>query len=205
MFSGIVHGRTKLVEIKKEEQCFIYIFKFKKYQIKNLRLGNSISHNGCCLTVSKINKNYVSFNVIKETLNNTNLKYLKIGEYVNFERAAKFGDEIGGHIVSGHIITMVKVKKIKNENESYVMWLTVLNSNVMQFIFYKGFICIDGISLTIAKIKKNSFCICLIPETLRITTIKDKKKDDYLNLEVDFFTQTIVSTVNTLVKSKKIL
>lgn len=203
MFSGIVHGSTKLVKIEKKDQYLTYIFKFKKYQIKNLKLGNSISHNGCCLTVSKINNNYISFDIIKETLNNTNLKILKIGEYVNFERAAKFGDEIGGHIVSGHVITMAKVKKVINQNDSYVIWLTVLNTSIMPFILHKGFICIDGISLTIAKIKKNSFCVCLIPETLRVTTIKNKRKNDYLNLEVDYFTQTIVSTVNTLTKLKK--
>ncbi|CAL4319244.1 riboflavin synthase subunit alpha [Buchnera aphidicola] len=203
MFSGIVHGFTKLVKIEKKDQYRTYIFKFKKYQIKNLKLGNSISHNGCCLTVSKINNNYISFDIIKETLNNTNLKILKIGEYVNFERAAKFGDEIGGHIVSGHVITMAKVKKVINQNDSYLIWLTVLNTSIMQFILHKGFICIDGISLTIAKIKKNSFCVYLIPETLRVTTIKNKRKNDYLNLEIDYFTQTIVSTVNTLTKLKK--
>ncbi|WP_343153824.1 riboflavin synthase subunit alpha [Buchnera aphidicola (Mindarus keteleerifoliae)] len=204
MFSGIVQGYTQLVNIKKKNKYLTYVFKFKEDQVKNLNLGNSISHNGCCLTVSNINKNFISFDIISETLNFTNLKFLKIGEYTNFERASKFNDEIGGHIVSGHIMTMVKIKKVINDEKEYAIWVTVLNSKVMQFILHKGFICLDGMSLTIAKIKKNDFCVHIIPETLRLTTIGSKKKDDFLNLEVDYFTQIVITTISRFKKQKNL-
>ncbi len=117
-----------------------------------------MAHNGCCLTVTEINGNHVSFDLMKETLRITNLGDLKSGgDWVNVERAAKFSDEIGGHLMSGHIMTTAEVAKILTSENNRQIWFKVEDSQLMKYILYKGFIGIDGISLTVGEVTPTRF------------------------------------------------
>lgn len=195
MFTGIIQGTAIFLYIKKIDSMYYeYAIQIPYTLSKNIKIGNSISNNGCCLTVVKIIKDIIVFHLIQETFKVTNLKFLKKGEKVNIERAAKFGDEIGGHIISGHIITTAQIINILKKEDFFTFVLELVNKSFMKYIFYKGFICLDGVSLTIGKILNNIFYIHIIPETLLNTNFSYKKINSFFNVEVDFFSQTIVDT-----------
>ncbi|AYN24398.1 riboflavin synthase subunit alpha [Buchnera aphidicola] len=200
MFTGIVNGIAQVVSIDKKKDFHTYTVNFSPILLKNLKIGDSVAHNGCCVTVKCINNMYVLFDIMKITIENTNLGILNIGDYVNIERSLKYGDEMGGHIISGHIMNTAEISKILKLNENYILWCKVKDYSLMKYIFYKGFICIDGISLTISNIMKNEFCISIIPETLSSTTIGYKKIGQLVNVEIDFYTQIIVDTTKRLIK-----
>ncbi|QCI24215.1 riboflavin synthase subunit alpha [Buchnera aphidicola (Muscaphis stroyani)] len=199
MFTGIIHGTAKIVFIEKKKNMNTYEINLSRNLSKNLKIGDSVSHNGCCLTVKLIRNFNAIFDIIQETLNNTNLGTLKIGDYVNIERSVKYGDEIGGHIISGHIMSTAQVSKVEILDNSRILWLKIKKKFLMKYIFYKGFICVDGISLTIGSIINNKFSIHLIPETLFRTTISHKKRGDIMNVEIDLNTQIIVDTAERII------
>ncbi|WP_370514795.1 riboflavin synthase subunit alpha [Pantoea sp. SoEX] len=161
--------------------------------------------NGCCLTVASIDDVFVSFDVINETLRISNLNNLCQGDMVNIERAAKINNEVGGHLMSGHVMTTAKIHEINKSDNSYVLWLKIKDVDKMKYIFHKGFIGIDGISLTVGNIFERFFCIFLIPETLNRTTIGQKSLGYCTNIEVDSNTQVVVHTVERLLSLKKML
>lgn len=202
MFTGIVKGIATVISIEKKKKIHSLTIKLPSTLSKTLQLGDSIAHNGCCLTVKSINNDYIICDIIEETLKSTNLGMLCIEEKINVERSLKYGDEIGGHIISGHVMNTVEISKILNVNTNYILWLKLKNTNLMKYIFYKGFVCIDGISLTVGDIIKNEFCINIIPQTLLYTTIGNKKNGNIMNIEIDFYTQTIVDTTERLINKK---
>ncbi|MGW1371554.1 riboflavin synthase subunit alpha, partial [Providencia hangzhouensis] len=161
------------------------------------------AHNGCCLTVTKIDGERVSFDLIKETLRLTNLGELQEGDVVNIERAAKYGDEIGGHVVSGHIMTTAEISKIFTSEDNHQIWLSIRDKSLMKYILHKGFVAIDGISLTVGDVINNRFCVHLIPETLERTTLGKKRLGDKINIEIDPQTQAIVDTVERVLNQKE--
>ncbi len=199
MFTGIVNGKATVFSIDKKKKIYSLRVELPAILSKNLKLGASVAHNGCCLTIKKIDNNYIMCDVIEETLKRTNLGTLNAGDVINIERSVKYGDEIGGHIVSGHITNTAEVTKIFKSDNNYILWLKIKNLQLMKYIFYKGFICIDGISLTISNIIKNEFCVNLIPQTLLSTAIGKKKNGSIVNVEIDFYTQTIVDTTERLI------
>lgn len=203
MFTGIVECMAEIVFIKRKKNFLTYTIKLSSKMIKNLKIGCSISNNGCCLTVTKIKKNFLSFDVIEETLCITNLGELKVGDKVNIERSMKLKDEIGGHLMSGHIMTTAKIYKIKNIINNYEIFFFLKKYELMKYILKKGFIGIDGISLTINKVYKNKFSVNLIPKTLSSTTIGVKKIGDNVNIEIDYQTQLIVHSVERILKKIK--
>ncbi|MCW5197621.1 riboflavin synthase subunit alpha [Buchnera aphidicola] len=195
MFTGIVQGTATFLYIKKISSMYYeYSIQMPDFLLKNIQVGNSISNNGCCLTVVKIYKNIVIFNLIQETFKKTNLKFLKKGDQINVERASKFGDEIGGHIVSGHIITTAQIINSFKKENTCTFLLKLKKKKIMKYIFYKGFICLDGVSLTVGKILDNNFYIHIIPETLLSTNFFYKDINYFCNVEIDVFSQTIVDT-----------
>ncbi|VFP84556.1 Riboflavin synthase [Candidatus Erwinia haradaeae] len=194
MFTGIVQGIAELCVIKENKYGRTHVMKMPQILLSGLEIGASVSHNGCCLTVTKITGVYVSFDLVAETLMLTTLGSLTEGESINIERAAKFSDEIGGHIVSGHITTIAKISKVCNTKNDYIMWLTLADPYQSKYVFYKGFITIDGISLTVGDIMGDTFCVHLIPETLLRTTIGSKDIDHRVNVEVDLHTKILVDT-----------
>ncbi|XBC44468.1 MAG: riboflavin synthase subunit alpha [Buchnera aphidicola (Schlechtendalia peitan)] len=201
MFTGIIQDIAKIVWMKRYNDFIQWILKLHSIDTKTLLLGSSISCNGCCLTIKNVLNNRVSVDIIQETLRLTNLKYFHINQYINIERSVKFGEEIGGHLVSGHVMTTAEICEITVSNYNKQIWFRLSNLDFMKYIFYKGFICIDGISLTVGEVKKNIFCIFLIPATVSNTTIGYKITGDVVNIEIDYFTKITVDSVERLINN----
>ena len=146
----------------------------------------------------------IEFDVIKETLNLTNLGKLKLRSMVNLERSMKASSEIGGHLVSGHIQGMGMVTKIEEISDQVRDIKIKLPKNLMQYVIYKGYIAVNGCSLTIGAVTKTAFTIHLIPETLKITNLSKIKKGDKLNIEIDQSTITTVKTIQQYLAGKNI-
>lgn len=201
MFTGIVQGTGSVVSIEEKSHFRTHIVKFPQELLANLETGASVAHNGCCLTVTSIDDDLVSFDLIKETLRITNLGAISIGDKVNLERAAKFGDEIGGHQMSGHIICMAEVVKILTTETNHQVWFR-MPEEFMKYVLHKGYIGIDGISLTIGEVTKSRFCVHLIPETLARTTLGGRRLGYKVNIEIDPQTQAVVDTVERVLAQK---
>lgn len=198
MFTGIIQDIGIIVSITRYDHFLQWVIQLHNIDAKTLFLGSSISCNGCCLTIKSIMNNAVCVDLIKETLKTTNLRSLRIGQKINVERSVKFGEEIGGHLVSGHVMTTATIYKSVTYNYNKTLWIKLNQVSFMKYIFYKGFICIDGVSLTIGHVQKNMFCVFLIPETISNTTIGSKIVGDLVNLEIDFLTKVIVDSVDRL-------
>lgn len=202
MFTGIVQGTAPVVSIDEKSNFRTHVVKFPQELLPDLELGASVAHNGCCLTVTKVEGDLVSFDLMKETLRITNLGDVAVGSVVNLERAAKFNDEIGGHLMSGHIICTAEIVKILTSENNRQIWFKMPNPELMKYVLHKGFIGIDGISLTIGEVTKSRFCVHLIPETLQRTTLGVKRLGDKLNIEIDPQTQAVVDTVERVLASR---
>ena len=202
MFTGIVQGTAPVVSIDEKSNFRTHIVKFPQALLPDLELGASVAHNGCCLTVTKVEGDLVSFDLMKETLRITNLGDVTVGSVVNLERAAKFNDEIGGHLMSGHIICTAEIVKILTSENNRQIWFKMPNPELMKYVLHKGFIGIDGISLTIGEVTKSRFCVHLIPETLQRTTLGVKRLGDKVNIEIDPQTQAVVDTVERVLASR---
>ncbi len=205
MFTGIVQSTAAIINILKKENFQTHIIELDDSLIEGLQPGASIAHNGCCLTVTEINGNQLSFDLMQETLNVTNLGDLEVGNRVNIERAARFGDEIGGHQMSGHILFTATVTEVIQSENNCQIWFQI-PEQFKKFVFTKGYIGIDGISLTIGDIKSDvngtTFNVNLIPETLQRTNIGSRKPGDRINIEIDPQTQAIVETVERIMQQQ---
>ncbi|HCH49647.1 MAG TPA: riboflavin synthase [Proteus sp.] len=205
MFTGIVQGKGRVVSIEDKGDFRTHIIELPEALVQNLETGASVANNGCCLTATKIEGNQVSFDLVKETLRLTNLGELNVGSEVNIERAAKYGDEIGGHVMSGHIVTTAEVAKIITSENNLQIWFRIFDKELMKYILHKGFIGIDGISLTVGDVVNNRFCVHLIPETKDRTTLGRKRLGDKVNIELDPQTQAIVDTVERFMLQQQAL
>lgn len=204
MFTGIIQGKAKIQEIKSKGDNFrTHVIKMPQDLLAGLALGASVAHNGVCLTVTDIENDLVSFDLMQETLRVTNLGQLNVGDEINVERAMKIGDEVGGHLLSGHVYCTASVAEIIQSPNNCQIWFTLPNQDVMKYILTKGYIAIDGISLTIGEVKEQSFCVNLIPETLQRTIISQKQVGDLVNIELDSQTQAVVDTVERYLSQQK--
>jgi riboflavin synthase len=158
---------------------------------KGIKIGDSISLNGVCLTVSKINDSKATFQVIDETINRTNFIDLKIGDRVNVERSVRVGDRIEGHFVLGHIDGMGIIKKLVRGHLGSRIKIEILNKDLLPLIAQKGSIAIDGISLTVVNVRDSIVEIALIPHTLENTTLGIKEAGNIVNIEVDILSRYI--------------
>ncbi|MBT3419821.1 MAG: riboflavin synthase subunit alpha [Euryarchaeota archaeon] len=197
MFTGIVQGTGKIIEVIEGET--IRSFKIQVPNTESLEIGASISVDGVCLTATSIENKIVSFDVIQETLKRTTLGQLEVGETVNIERSLKFGDEIGGHLLSGHIMATGIVNE-KSESGEGMDFTILAPLSIEKYLLEKGYVAIDGISLTIGDVNNSRFNLHIIPETMRQTTIASKQVGDAVNIEIDSTTQTIVSTVERMTR-----
>ncbi len=202
MFTGIVQGMAKIVSIDKKDNFHTHVIELESPLNKGLSIGASVAHNGCCLTVTKIEGSSVSFDLMKETLKLTNLGELSVGASVNVERAAKFGDEIGGHTMSGHIMCTANVTEVIDTPNNKTIWFELPEQH-MKYVLAKGFIGLDGCSLTIGEVSGNRFNVHLIPETLQRTLFGVRKVGDRVNVELDPQTQAIVDTVERVLAAKQ--
>ncbi len=202
MFTGIVQGTAKVVSIDEKPNFRTHVVELPEHMLEGLETGASVAHNGCCLTVTEIDGPRVSFDLMKETLRITNLGAVKEGDNVNVERAARFSDEIGGHLMSGHIMTTADIVKILTSENNRQIWFKVQDPALMKYILYKGYVGVDGISLTVGEVTPTRFCVHLIPETLTRTTLGVKKLGDRVNIEIDPQTQAVVDTVERVLTAK---
>ncbi|SDG93575.1 riboflavin synthase alpha chain [Vibrio xiamenensis] len=194
MFTGIVLGMAQVVAIDKKQSFQTHTLKLTSEMRAGLEIGASVAHNGCCLTVTKIDADQVSFDLMQATLNTTNLGELTLGDWVNIERAAKFGDEIGGHSMSGHISVTANIVEIIDTPNNRTVWFE-LDTPDMKYVLDKGYIGLDGCSLTIGDTNGQRFCVHLIPETMNRTLFGRKAVGAAVNVEFDPQTQAIVNTV----------
>lgn len=201
MFTGIVQAQGLLTQIIAQDKFSTHTVKLPEDVLGGLTLGASVAHNGCCLTVTKIAGDLIDFDLMQQTLRLTNLGQLTVGDLVNIERAAKFGDEIGGHAMSGHIMCMVEIMNIIRIPNNQAIYFK-LPAVISKFVFSKGYIGIDGISLTVSDVTNDSFCVHLIPETLARTNLGTRIIGDWVNIEIDPQTQAIVETVERILKNK---
>ena len=182
MFSGIVEYQAPLVDLKNLTECNQITLEFDEKRLENLVEGASVAINGVCLTVVKIAGGMVLFEIIKESLNKTNLSDLKIGDLVNIERALKFGDEIGGHLLSGHIIKTAPFLSY-GEEKKYHFFKT--DAEIYPYLKYKGFIALNGVSLTLNEVSKESFAVSIIPYTLKNTNLSKIQVGERVNVEIE--------------------
>ena len=203
MFTGIVSGKGHIQKIIQNENYMSLVIKAPKGFAKNLAKGASVAVNGVCLTVKKGKTDSLEFNVIEETLEKTNLKNVSRLSKVNLERSMTAKTEIGGHLVSGHIHGIGKVLKIIDRGKTKDLQIKI-PPNLREYFFYKGYIALNGCSLTIGKVQKSSFYIHLIPETVSVTTFKEIKKGDLINIEIEQATINTVETVKRAMFQKKV-
>ncbi len=198
MFTGIVQAQCEVVSVSTDDGVARFVIDMGPLA-EGLQLGASVANNGTCLTASHIEGSLVSFDVIGETLDMTNLGAVKAGDRINIERSLKFGDELGGHILSGHVSGTVTVAEIVHDGGNRTVWFDV-DPVHMPFLLWKGFVALDGASLTISRLDRptNRIAVSLIPETLERTTFGSLEVGDRVNIEVDTQTQSIVETVRNV-------
>lgn len=201
MFTGIVQGLAQVIAIQDQEQLRTLRIRLPAGTAHNLQTGASIANNGCCLTITAFDGDEVQFDIMAESLAKTNLGQLKTGDLVNIERAARFGDEIGGHSMSGHIFTTTEITRIIDTPNNRTVWFR-LPESAKAYIFDKGFIGLNGCSLTIGEVTDKEFSVHLIPETLARTLFGQCQVGDRINLELDPQTQAIVRTVQQILAQK---
>ena len=207
MFTGIVQGTAEVVEVRELEEFRTHVVALPESLRSGLEIGASVAHNGVCLTVTAIEGERVSFDLMRETLRLTNLGAITPGQCVNIERAARFGDEIGGHSMSGHIICMAQIVAIEEAPNNRRIWFA-LPEKAAKFVFEKGYIGVDGISLTVGAVRPSAdgagveFSVNLIPETLSRTVLGSRSMGDWVNIEIDPQTQVIVETVERVLASR---
>ncbi|MEF1327301.1 riboflavin synthase subunit alpha [Vibrio sp. M260121] len=203
MFTGIVQGTAKVVHIDKKDRFQTHVVELEGALSEGLEIGASVAHNGCCLTVTKIEGSQISFDLMQATLALTNLGELAEGDSVNIERAAKFGDEIGGHSMSGHISLMAEIAEVIDTPNNRTIWFK-LPEESMKYVLAKGYIGLDGCSLTIGEVEGNRFSVHLIPETLERTLFGRRQVGEKINVEFDPQTQAIVDTVERVLAAKQL-
>ena len=196
MFSGIVQTTSKKITFEVKDYGYKLSILVSENFTKKIKKGDSVSVNGVCLTVVDFKKNLLIFDVIHESIKLTNLLESYESRPFNLERSLKVGDEVGGHFVSGHVHDVAEVISFKNDKEKILK--VKIPKSIKDYIFKKGYIAINGISLTIVEVKTNFFTMSIIPETYSSTNLIYLKKKNFVNVEADQQTISIVETVKKL-------
>ena len=193
MFTGIVLGKAPIIDIENKGDVRSFTIDLSKFD-EGLEIGASVSLDGVCMTVVKITSGKVVFDAIEETLDRTTLSERKRGDFLNVERSLRVGDELGGHVLSGHIISKAEIIEKNDLGEGLDIRISI-SEQIRPFVMEKGYIAVDGMSLTVGICDDEGFSLHLIPETLRITTIGGKEVGETVNIEIDSRTQAIVETM----------
>ena len=199
MFTGIVSGTAPILRIAEGEgirKITVDLVDFSD----GLETGASVSLDGVCMTVVSMDSGEVTFDAISETLDRTTLSDRSEGDRLNVERSMRLGDELGGHILSGHVMGTAEIIESRTVGEGLDLQISIPDG-CSPFIMEKGFIAVDGMSLTVGKCDEESFGLHIIPETLRITTLDKKVVGDRVNIEIDSRTQAVVETMLRMGKS----
>lgn len=198
MYTGIVQAVRPLADITAYPGGKTFTIAFTDELLGALKLGASVNIEGVCLSVTGIDDHHVTFDAMNATLERTNLDRFKAGDGVNLERSAKMTDENGGHVIAGHIATTAMVEEISTAEERAFIRFRV-PEEWAKYIFPRGYLAVNGCSLTVAEVDGNLFTINLIPETLRQTTFRDYRPGDLLNIEVDHQTMVLVDVIERTV------
>ena len=189
MFNGIIFNQGQIKKlINKKKGCILFLKSNLKLSKKDL--GVSISCDGVCLTLVSLQNNLLEFYLSKETIARSKFKKVKLNDYINLELPLKYGQKISGHICQGHVDTTAKVKKITIIDKSYI-YDFLIPRKFKKHLIEKASILINGVSLTISKITKDGFQIWAIPHTLKLTNLKNLKRNDIVNIEIDILSKYV--------------
>lgn len=202
MFTGIVQGTAEVVEVDGKTNFSQLQIQFPAGRTAGVQTGASVAINGTCLTVTEIHGDRLCFDVMGETLRATNLGGLALGSKVNFERSARVGDEIGGHNVSGHVHTTATIVGVQDSENNRRLLFRLADPSWSKYVLPKGFIAVDGCSLTVGEVEGDTFSVYLIPETMRVTVFGFKGQGDSVNVEIEAQTQAIVDTVERVIAAR---
>lgn len=183
MFTGIVEELGRILDIKKTSNLIDLTIEAQQV-LENLVIGQSIATNGVCLTVTELGPTFFKAQLMKTTMESTNLGQLRLGDRVNLERALRLSDCLDGHLVSGHIDCLGYIKNISRLENYYLMTIS-MDPYYSKYLVDKGSIAIDGISLTVVEALRDSFTVSIIPHTKQASNLDFKKTGDSLNLEFD--------------------
>ena len=199
MFNGIVYNQGIIKKIKKSSRYVsgsLVLEIASNIKFKKTDIGESVSCDGVCLTLIRINKKTFSFYLSKETIKRSNFKYAKIGKIINIEKSILHGQKISGHYVQGHVDTTAKVKSINIIDKSWLIKLGLENKKLYKYLIEKASISINGVSLTISKVSKKYFEINVIPHTLKLTNLRKLKPKNIVNIELDIFSKYVLKLSN---------
>ena len=196
MFTGIVAGISQITAIEDGEEIRSFVGDLSGFD-EGLDIGASVALDGVCMTVVSIEGTAVRFDAIPETLERTTLGGLVADDWVNVERSLRMGDELGGHILSGHILMTAQILQ-RTERGEAIDLLIETPPEALPYILEKGFVAVDGMSLTVGEVSESSFALHIIPETLRVTTIGEKQVGHSVNIEIDSRTQAVVDTIRRM-------
>ena len=191
MFNGIIHKTGTILKINKTNNSSEVTLK-SNYRFKKSEIGSSLCCNGTCLTITKILNNHISFYLSKETINRTNFSSASLGDLINLEKSLNYGNKVSGHYVQGHVDTTGIVSRINVVDKTWIVTFKI-SSSYTKFLVEKGSISINGVSLTISEINKNTFQISIIPHTLKLTNLIKLKKNNQVNIEFDIFSKYLIN------------
>lgn len=197
MFTGLVEEKGEVLSFHEMSESWRLRIRTSSI-VEDLELGDSVAVNGCCLSAVEINSRVVSFDVLEETRRVTNLKNLDIGMNVNLERSLRFDGRVGGHFLTGHVDGQGIIKELGHRGRDIQLKVEA-PMEFERYLVYKGCIAIDGISLTVADVTEGVMTVWLIPHTLQVTTLGNRKKGDSVNLEFDLlakYAEKILSQQN---------
>jgi riboflavin synthase len=189
MFTGIVEETGAIESIRTGKKSIRLAIAANK-SARGAKFGDSLAVNGCCLTIVKIQKRRLEFDLLRETWDRTNFHTLKIGSLVNLERSLAVGDRLHGHFVTGHIDGTGKVEIFEQRGADWLLQIRA-PKEILRYIIPKGAIAVDGISLTVGKVSKNSFQIWIIPHTYKITALRNRPAGSFVNLEPDMLAKYV--------------
>tara|TARA_X000001036_G_scaffold427744_1_gene456733 strand:- start:521 stop:1108 length:588 start_codon:yes stop_codon:yes gene_type:complete len=190
MFNGIIYNTGTIHSINKTKNSLFVGIK-SKLRFNSKEIGSSVCCNGVCLTLIKIKKNIIYFYISNETLMRSNFKLLKKNQIINLEKSITYGQKISGHFTQGHVDSVAKIQKVKILDKTWIISFQILNKSLAKFLLEKASISINGVSLTISKVLKQSFEINVIPHTLKLTNLQNLKNNSLVNVELDIFSKYI--------------
>lgn len=203
MYTGIVQACLPVKSLEKKEGLYSFTISFTDEMLQELETGASVSVNGTCFTVTSISGHDVSFDAIRETLMLTNIRLIEEGTRVNLERSAKHNVEVGGHVMSGHVVGTAEVCRVETSPNNKRLTFSA-DPAWLKYVFEKGFLGINGCSLTVAALDRDEseLAVNLIPETLTRTNFDEMAEGDLVNIEIESQTQVIVDTVERVLAER---
>ena len=190
MFNGIIYNTGSIHSINKKKNSLFIGIK-SKLRFNPREVGSSVCCDGVCLTLVKVKKNIIYFYISNETLIRSNFRLLRVDHTINLEKSISYGQKISGHFTQGHVDSVAKIKNVKIIDKTWIINFQVLNKSLNKFLIEKASISINGVSLTISKVAKNSFEINVIPHTLKLTNLQYLKSKSLVNIELDIFSKYI--------------